>query len=141
MTGLVDIAPISRKVEIGGQTYTVYGVSALGAAVLIDRFTELRMLLEKEGASIDAETMIKLGPEVVNAVVAAGLGAPGDEKAEQAIGLMGLGSVVELITPILELTLPKGLPDFLKAVGAAARHLGLDVDFGPAEKSPSPSKS
>lgn len=107
MVGLVDIAPITSSVAIRGQDITITGVSARGIASLLARFPELRALMT--GREVALDELLKLGGDVIAAIIAAGTGAPGDAQAEAAAENLTLEEQADLLAAIVELTMPRGL--------------------------------
>ena len=107
MVGLVDIAPITSSVAIRGQDITITGVSARGIASLLARFPELRALMT--GREVALEELLKLGGDVIAAIIAAGTGAPGDPVAEKAADNLTREEQADLLAAIIELTMPRGL--------------------------------
>ena len=75
MVGLVDIAPVTSTVFIRGHDITITGVSARGIAHLLARFPELRALMT--GREVAFGDLLKLGGDVIAAIIAAGTGSPG----------------------------------------------------------------
>ena len=82
MVGLVDIAPVTSTVSIRGQDIIITGVSARGIALLLARFPELRAVMTGREVALDA--LLRLGGDVIAAIIAAGTGAPGNAQAETA---------------------------------------------------------
>ncbi len=107
MVGLVDIAPVTSTVPVRGQDITVTGVSARGIAHLLARFPELRALMT--GREVALDDLLRLGGDVIAAIIAAGTGAPGDADVEKAADNLTLEEQADLLTAIVELTLPRGL--------------------------------
>jgi len=107
MVGLVDIAPVTGTVTVRGQDITVTGVSARGVASLLARFPELRALMT--GREVALDDLLKLGGDVVCAIIAAGTGSPGDEGAEKAADNLSLEEQADVLGTIVELTMPRGL--------------------------------
>ena len=107
MVGLVDIAPITSSVAIRGQDITITGVSARGIALLLARFPELRAAMTGRDVALDLR--LRLGGDVIAAIIAAGTGAPGDAHAEQAADNLTLEEQADLLAAIVELTMPRGL--------------------------------
>ena len=122
MAGLVDIAPVTEKVTVAGTEVEVPGVSAAGVAVLLHRFPELRKLMS--GIEVAAEDLLKVGPDALAAILAAGTGEPGNEKAETAAARLTLGDQADLLAAILRVTLPGGLDPFVEKLS----RLGLLMD-------------
>jgi hypothetical protein len=137
MVGLVDIAPSVETVEVQGASVEVHGVSARGLALLLGRFPDLRKLMT--GLDVEANQLIALGGEAVAAIIAAGCGYPGDEKAEAIAGSLSLDAQADLLAAILRLTLPKGVGPFVAKLTGLASILDVDVarsDTAPASMSP-----
>ena len=107
MVGLVDIALVTSTVTIRGQDVAVTGISARGIALLLARFPELRALMT--GREVALDELLKLGGDVVAAIIAAGTGTPGDAQAEAAADNLTLEEQADLIAAIVELTMPRGL--------------------------------
>ena len=107
MVGLVDIAPITSSVSIRGQDITITGVSARGIASLLARFPELRALMT--GREVALDELLRLGGDVIAAIIAAGTGAPDDAQAEKAADYLTLEEQADLLAAIVELTMPRGL--------------------------------
>lgn len=124
MVGLVDIAPVREAVDVGGQQIEVCGVSAKGIAYLLGRFPELRMRMS--GREVSTEQMMAMGGDAVAAIIAAGCGYPGDEKAEAIAGQLSVEAQADLLVPILKLTMPKGVGPFVERLEALGSVLGAD---------------
>ena len=107
MVGLVDIAPVTSIVTVRGQDITVTGISARGVALLLARFPELRALMT--GREVALDDLLRLGGDVVCAIIAAGTGSPTDEAAEKAADNLTLEEQADLLAAIVELTMPRGL--------------------------------
>ena len=107
MVGLVDIAPVTSTILVRGQDITITGVSARGIALLLARFPELRAVIT--GREVAMDDLLKLGGDVIAAIIAAGTGSPGDNDAEQAADNLTLEEQADLLAAIVELTMPRGL--------------------------------
>jgi hypothetical protein len=140
MVGLIDIAPRTEMVDIEGASVEVHGVSASGLALLLRRFPDLRKLLT--GLEVETTQLMTVGGEAVAAIIAAGCGYPGDEKAESVAANLSLDAQADFLGAILRLTLPKGLGPFVAKLTALGSILDADVvrsDMGPDSTSPKPS--
>lgn len=124
MVGLMDIVPATASVEVGGKNVSVYGVSAAGLASLLQRFPALRALMS--GQTIDTDALIGMGGEVAGAIIAAGCGYPGDEKAEQIGRMLPVGEQADLLAAILKLTMPKGVGPFMEKLTALGSVLNAE---------------
>ena len=117
MVGLLDVAPVPRRVDVDGQAIDVPGVSAEGIAYLLGQFpqfVELHRLMSEGKAEEDlGQTLISLGPKMLHEVLAAGCGYPGDPKPIERVAGMDLTTQADLLDMILIKTLPKGLDHFL----------------------------
>lgn len=139
MIGLIDIAPRTEAVDVDGTKVEVHGVSASGLAHLLGRFPELRKLMT--GLDVDATQLMAIGGEAVGAIIAAGCGYPGDQKAEGAAARLSLDTQADFLGAILRLTLPKGIGPFVVKLTALGGLLDVDAqsDTAPASTSPKPS--
>jgi hypothetical protein len=92
------------------------------------------------GQEVEAAQLMAMGGDAVSAVIAAGCGYPGDEKAEAVAGKLSLDAQADLLASILRLTLPKGIGPFVEKLTALGGILdAAPSDTGPATKSPKPS--
>ena len=138
MVGLIDIAPSIDSVDVQGSSVAVHGISAKGVAHLLGRFPELRKLMS--GQEVEAEQLMAMGGDAVAAIIAAGCGYPGDEKAEAIAGTLAIDAQANLLAAIVRLTLPGGLGPFVDKLTA----LGGILDAAPSaavqdSNSPKPS--
>ena len=120
MVGLIDIAPSVETVEVQGASVTVHGVSASGLAYLLGRFPDLRKLMT--GLEVETEQLMAIGGDAVAAIIAAGCGYPGDEKAEAVAGKLSLDAQADFLGAILRLTLPQGHRPFRREADGARPH-------------------
>lgn len=134
MVGLVDIAPAAETVSIRGQQVSVVGVSAAGVAGLLARFPELRRVFA--GRDVPVEQMMTMGGEIVNAILAAGTGAPGDPDAEQAAGRLSIDEQADLMAAIARATLPNGVGPFVEKLTALGVAVGVRDVAAPSPGAP-----
>lgn len=137
MVGLIDIAPVTSTVSIRGSKITVTGVSARGVAHLLARFPSLRLLMT--GRDVELDEIIRLGGDVVAAIIAAGIGKPGDEAQEAAVDNLSLEEQADLLFAIIRLTIPNGVGPLAEKLSS----LGMSPGAGgatamPASKSRNP---
>jgi hypothetical protein len=125
MVGLLDIAPLSRKVKVGDDEVEVLGVSAFGIAKLLAKFPELRLLMTGQDVEVGPERIMEIAPEAISAIIAAGCGYPGDEKADAFVSKLPAHIQLDLLGPTLELTMPKGPKHFFEQLQAAMGVLGV----------------
>ena len=138
MVGLIDIAPKLEAVDVQGASVSVHGISAKGVAHLLGRFPELRMLMT--GQDVEAAQLMAMGGDAVAAIISAGCGYPGDEKAEAVAGRLSIDAQADLLAAILRLTLPVGLGPFVEKLTTVGRLLDAAPSVSaPASKSPKPS--
>lgn len=141
MVSLIDIGALQRTVELRGQSVPIFPISIKSLIMLIDRFPVLREMLAQRKISVTAEELMKLTPEVLGAIIAVGIGHPGDAKQEEAAQALGMGEQGEIIAKIAEITFPRGLGPFVEV----ADRLGIGVFGGTGKEqvttSPNPSKS
>ncbi len=138
MVGLVDIAPITSTVTVRGQDITVTGVSARGIAHLLARFPELRALMT--GREVALDDLLRLGGDVIAAIIAAGTGASGDVDVETAADNLTLEEQADLLAAIVELTMPRGLGPLVERLSRLGLLAG-GASGTPATTSPPPLKS
>lgn len=144
MVGLLDIAPSTRKVTVGGAQVDVFGVSSHGIAYLITRFPQLSDLIGKsdlENIQIDAGTILKIVPDAIAAIIACGCGFPNDPVQEEAAARISADSQLDLLAAIIDLTMPAGAGPFLEKFNAALRVLDVRKEAPDTTPSPLPSSS
>jgi hypothetical protein len=139
MVGLVDIAPITSSVVIRGQDIIIAGVSARGIALLLARFPELRAVMT--GREVALDDLLKLGGDVIAAIIAAGTGAPGNAQAEAAADNLTLEEQADLLGAIVELTMPRGLGPLVEKLSRLGLLAGGGASAMHAATSPLPSKN
>lgn len=125
MASLLDIVPPAAEVVVGGRTITVHGVSAGGIASLLARFPRLRDLLS--GSDVESADLMSLGGEIVAAIIAAGCGFPGNADAERVASLLPLGQQADVLSAIIEQTMPGGSGPLVEQISRLAGALGLNV--------------
>lgn len=123
MVGLVDIAPRSETVMVGDVAVPVSGVSARGVAYLLSKFPELRKLMSG-GDDNTADALMKIAPDAIAAIIAAGIGKPGDAEEEAAADRLPLEPQTDLLAAILRLTLPRGIGPFAEKLTALMGSVG-----------------
>jgi hypothetical protein len=139
MVGLVDIAPVTSTVSIRGQDIIITGVSARGVALLLARFPELRAVMT--GREVALDDLLKLGGDVIAAIIASGTGAPGDARAEAAADNLTLEEQADLLGAIVELTMPRGLGPLVEKLSRLGLLAGGGASAMQAATSPQPSKN
>ena len=139
MVGLVDIAPVTSTILVRGQDITITGVSARGIALLLARFPELRAVMT--GREVALDDLLKLGGDVIAAIIAAGTGVPGDAQAEAAADNLTLEEQADLLGAIVELTMPRGLGPLVEKLSRLGLLAGGGASAMQAATSPLPSKN
>jgi hypothetical protein len=134
----LDIAAPPASVTIRGDQVAVPGISAAGLAVLVARFEGIRKLVLGAEFEIDPQAIVDNGPDALAAFIAAGMGFPGDEKAEALALALPLTDQLEIVGKILEVTLPEGPKKLQARVEELLDRTGLRSTNSPAE---SPSSS
>ena len=138
MVGLVHIAPVTSTILVRGQDITITGVSARGIALLLARFPELRAVIT--GREVAMDDLLKLGGDVIAAIIAAGTGVPGDVDAEKAADNLTLEEQADLLAAIVELTMPRGLGPLVERLSRLGLLAG-GASAMQATTSPQPSKN
>lgn len=123
MSSLLEIVTATKQVAVCGVSIEVYGVSAKGVAHLLGKYPELRKLMT--GLEVEFEALLEMGGDVVAAIIAAGCGFPGNKEAEDKAEKLSLGEQADLITAIVELTLPNGVGPFIEQLQAMGARLEL----------------
>ena len=139
MVGLVDIAPVTSTVSMRGQDITITGVSARGIALLLARFPELRAVMT--GREVALDDLLKLGGDVIAAIIASGTGAPGDVQAEAGADNLTLEEQADLLGAIVELTMPRGLGPLVEKLSRLGLLAGGGASAMQATTSLQPSKN
>ena len=120
MADLLEITPSARTVETArlGEV-DVPGLSVWGLAFLVKRHPELLELIQGEGLeNSDMAALVDLGVDVLTSFLAAGLGHPGDEAAEEACRKLGPEDVWKIGHAIIEESFPDGAQSFFNKVVA-----------------------
>lgn len=127
MPGLLDIANLPPTVTVsGGAAVEVTGVSVKGIAVLLNRFPAFREIFTGRVPELSAEMLIDLIPDAIAAIIAAGTGTPGDQRAEEIAARLSATDQIELVRVILSQTMPKGVGPFVESLTALAGVMGVE---------------
>jgi hypothetical protein len=111
MSGLADLLPGPKQVEINGNKYAVNGLSLTQFAGLLTRFPLLDTIFSGKGPGSVIE-LLKAGNPAVGAIIAAGCGHADDEKWEADAAAMTAQYQVQFLAPIVSLTMPRGFGPF-----------------------------
>lgn len=118
MPGLADIATATDTVPVAGVNVTVFGVSARGIAVLLQRFPLVRQVLSGKTADLTAEKIVELIPDAIPVLIAAGTGNPGNAEEEARADKLGVEDQWNLLQKIFALTMPGGVGPFVAKLSA-----------------------
>lgn len=138
MPGFVDIAPVVETIEIRKQTIEVTGLTPKGVGRVIWRFPEVRKMIETR--KFDIEALIDLSDEALAAVIAAGVGCPGDLEQERQAKNLTLEEKLLVLGAIAKVTMPNGPGPFVDAVSALMGGLAGGSAAALVSTSPSPSR-
>lgn len=135
----MDVAPIKDSVVVGGVSIDISGVSARGIAHLLARFPELRKLMT--GMDVEADDLMRMGGDCVNAIIAAGCGYLDNKDAEARVDSLGAEAQLDMLTKILKLTMPGGIGPFAQKLAALGGSVSPAVQSSTAPDTTSPSPS
>jgi len=134
---LMDIGPLTPTVKIRNRNVSVYGLSALDIFDMLQRYPEVRAVMEQKFKDITPDALWKLGPQVVLRLMAIGLTKKSDfmqtvtspegmveimhsKKYEDHLLSMikqilnlSMGEQIKVLTAVLEATMPDGRDPFV----------------------------
>jgi hypothetical protein len=117
MSDFLAINPAPETVTINGKKIDVHGISMQGFGHLIPRFpnllNELVARFQKDG-NITPMAIMDVAGHATAAILAAGVGHPGDEQAEQMAGQLGATDQLKLLKKIVDRTMPDGVGPFVE---------------------------
>lgn len=140
MVSIVDAGPLYRLVQIGKESIQIFGIKFADLVPMLDRFPELRKVLtpgrdgEVDKDVFSFEGIVKMGPRILGAAIAAAMGRAGDAKAEEWAMSLPIGIQVEIMKDVIEITFPKGLGAFaddLRSMGLLGKAEPEVVDSKP----------
>jgi len=137
MVSLLELAPQTETVSVGGKNVDVFGISLEGVVKLLNRFPALQKVAM--GNKLTPKEIIEIAPEAVGAIIAMGCGVSG-ENGEIVANQLAVEIQMDFLTAIGRLTMPSGLRPFIAKLEALYLKSGVPSKV-PATKSPSPSKS
>ena len=124
MVSFMDIAPATETIDVAGVPVEVTGISAKGLASLFGRFPNLLALFSGGAANVDIPEIAALGSDIVAAIIAAGVGYPGNREAEEKAALLPLELQLQIMAAIKRQTLPGGVENFM----ALLKQIGVDLE-------------
>lgn len=124
MVKLSDIAPAQKRVLVPAGDGNEVGVDVRGLTIenirdLLERFPEAISLFDDKMA---VQTLLRMGPRFVAAVIAMACGDPNSEAAEEVAASWPVGIQVEILNIVIRQTMPRGLAPFEELL----KSLGLD---------------
>ena len=117
MNDFLSINPAPDTITINGKKIPVYGISMTGFGTLIPRFPNLMNDLSermKKDGTLGLMAIIDVAGPAIGAILAAGVGRPGNEQAEESFGRLAAGQQIKLLDKIIEKTMPDGIGPFVE---------------------------
>jgi hypothetical protein len=127
MASLLDIGPLTREIDVGGNSVTVYGVTPEGFFVLLEKFPALQQLMSGSAGGLSMETLREIAPASVSWAIAlattdrAAFNTTNEwlaaVKAAAAIAVnLSVHHQIALFQAALQLTFPEGFAPFVTAM-------------------------
>ncbi len=120
MSDFLSINPAPETITINGKKIPVHGISMTGFGSLIPRFpnlvTELNERMKKDGA-LNLNAMMEIAGPAIGPIIAAGVGLPGNEQAEESYAKLSASAQLKLLDKIVEKTMPDGIGPFVEQWG------------------------
>lgn len=116
MSGLSDLVPTAKPVEINGKKFKTRPISLAEFAGLLTRFPALDSIFSGKGPGVIAD-ILKAGNPAVGAIIAAGLDHADDEKWESDAAAMAAQYQVKFLASIIPATMPGGFGPFVVDLG------------------------
>lgn len=149
MVGLLDIGKIEKTVTIRGTQVQVTGIKLKDLVDLISKNLDLGGVIG--GSNLETGIKIaKLGPDVIGAVIAAGIGYPNDSEQVKAAADLLPGEQMDLILAICDVSLSGDVGPFVEklnrfgivdAIKRAFKDIGKGSDTTSQPQPPSSSQS
>lgn len=139
MVGITDTGPLIRTVDVGGKDITLSGISFYDLVPMLDRFPELKRMLTPARGEISTddfsfEGIVKLGPRIVGAAIAAGMGEAGNAEIETWAMKLAIGYQVAMMRAIVDMTFPKGVASLVEDFKAMGLLGGAEQEENPKPK-------
>jgi hypothetical protein len=115
MASIMDIGPLSASVALRGVELSINGIGSDAIVVLLQMFPDLHRAIGMR-KEMNAADFMKLGPDIVAAVIAVGTGYDVTDEVIAKIKTFSIGEQMSLIAPILKLTFPQGFGPFVDAL-------------------------
>jgi hypothetical protein len=133
---LRDVGGLYEEVPVGDSFIKVKGIGARTALDIINRFPETMVKALQKG-DLNVSLLFKTAPEVINALIAAATGKPGDPDAEADAAEVPLEVQMDILEATAKLTFRSGFGPFVARIKALAGGLNSG-SFGAelATKSP-----
>lgn len=128
MSGLLDIGPLTETVTlVRGEKKNeliVHGITAEGFFYMMQRFPEIRLMMERRANEITPERLMAMAPPTIAFVIGCGLVDPGDDTSttewqlfvsEQAkiARKLSVSEQLKFIMAIFKLTFSEGVSPFV----------------------------
>jgi hypothetical protein len=104
--GFLEIAEQRKTITVGGQPVEVCAIGLGVIAELVAGFEPIRQLLDNKGGSFKVTSLLAIGRPAVAAVIAAGVGHPGEAEYIEKAGKLGAAEQTTLLKAIYELSFP-----------------------------------
>lgn len=112
-------------VRMAGQDVEVRPLNVRGVAAALKRFPALRKVLMDafSGKSLNLTQLLLEAPDAANALIAAGMGLPGDEAAEAWLDQRLFEEQVEALAKVFHLTFQDGFENFMSRLAESLEAL------------------
>src|SRR5712671_4551033 len=114
MSGLMELGPMTRDVEVMGSKLTLRPISTREIILLLSKFPQIAELLD--GTKDRSVTSIEIGPEALAHLVACSTGELEVPGAVEAAMRLGLGKTMEILDNVIEITFEDGVVPFMKRI-------------------------
>ena len=135
MSGLMELGPMTRDVEIMGSKLTLRPISTREIILLLSKFPQIAELF---GSDREVAT-IEIGPEALAHIVACSTGELHNPEAIEAATRLGLGKIMEILDVVMEITFEDGVDPFMvrvKKMLGVVSPLSAIADLGQESSTP-----
>src|SRR6516225_2818483 len=112
MSGLADLLPGPKQVEIDGKSFAVNGLSLAEFTGLLTRFPILDDWFSGKKKDLSTGDLLMAGNPAVGAIIAAGCGHPSDPQWESEAAALPAQHQARFLASIVSLTMPRGFGPF-----------------------------